>query len=331
MELKNKLHIISAQPMDRYYCWQLRVQLYNFRLHGVSGLYTPLLFMAHGINEISDEFKELENDYPEVKFFYYKDGENITHKFMGGFNYIPLLRPYILRKHFETFPELTKLSFLYLDSDVLFIKPLDLAQFLNDDIVYCSNTRGYNAASYFDSKIKDVKPNRLELYKKIDVLDGAAKLIGISREICVKNEENTGGAQYILKGIDSQFWADVFDGCLFLLLYLRNINSKYFESEDKGFQVWAADMWSVLWNLWKRGIETRTPKELDFAWPYTPIETLNDYHLYHDAGKGDGIFNKRKIEYVLKTSTPYEDDLSYVDRKFSSYFYVQQLLKSKKS
>ena len=31
-------------------------------------------------------------------------------------------------------------------------------------------------------------------------------------------------------------------------------------------QFWTAEMWSMLWNIWKFGIETKVVKELEFSW-----------------------------------------------------------------
>jgi hypothetical protein len=226
-------------------------------------------------------------------------------------------------------PTLSKETFFYLDSDVVFTKVPDFSEYLNDDICYLSNTQNYIAASYFDSKEKDVLPRRLKEYKTRDILQECAKELGISREICEKNELNTGGAQYILKGIDAKFWADVLNGSMILRTHLQNINDKFFQSEERGFQVWCADMWAVLWTLWKRGIETRTPEKMDFCWATSELELWNKKLIYHDAGADKRCFDK--LRYKINELTPFHfmEKFDHVSQDVCSYKYVQELLESK--
>lgn len=349
--------IISVQPDDLQFYWQLKTQLYNFRKYGLSKYYRILLFTPYG-RQPNLMFHKLSEEYPEASFFYYMDIDNHCSHLMKAFNYIPILRPWTLEKHFKAYPELEKKTILYLDSDVIFTQKPPLSAFISDNICYLSYTGdssrkdNYLSAAYFDKKLKDVLPRKVEAYKKIDVLDDTAKLIGINRQVCETNEAHTGGAQYILKGINHKFWADVIDGCMLIRTHLTSVNQKYFESEDKGFQSWCADMWAVLWNLWKRGKETRCPKELDFAWATDRIEKWNEVYIYHDAGaihkplQIDGedhwVFNKRgqrifiNGEYMFLRNytdnqrSPIQDDLSWVSPKLCSYNYVQELILSHK-
>lgn len=336
-----QLHICTAQPDDTVFAWQTRVQLTNFRKYGYSALARILVFIpsdrvSKGINPL---WLQLEKDFPETGFFFYPDTTDILNRFIKGFQYIPLLRPHILQQHFQQYPFLSEEAILYIDSDVIFTKPLDFTPFLEDDICYLSDTKSYISASYFDSKVKDVRPDRLDAYKNIDVLSKCLEMFGLTREIAEENENSSGGAQYLLKNIDSKFWKDVFDGCLFLRMSLLNINERFFpgstpqERENKGFQRWCADMWSVLWNLWKRDQKTLTPKEMDFAWATDSIQKWDKVHLYHDAGAGSNplLFDKRNPKYIIgnNVTTPFEDDLSFVSNEFCSYNYVQQILESK--
>jgi len=329
---------------------------------GYSDKYRILLFTPYG-RQPNEIFWKLAEEYPEAKFFYYLDMKNECSNLMNKFGYIPLLRPWTLREHFKAYKELENDAIFYLDSDVIFTKHLDLDQYLNDDICYLSYTGNadrsdnYISARYFDSKTKDVDPKKLEAYSRRDILAETAQLVGISRETCVTNEPHTGGAQYLLKGINSKFWADVLDGCMMIKTHLQNVNQRFFpgataqDKENRGFQSWCADMWAVLWNVWKRGYETRTPPELDFAWSSSGIENWDKVYLYHDAGATgepfyvDGeahwLFYKRgqRIEispnnyaylrnYTDNQRSPYDDDLSWVSPKFCSYNYVQAINES---
>jgi hypothetical protein len=339
--MDKELIILSAQPNDLYFNWQLRVQLNNLRKHGLSHKYVALIW-EHDKRQRGEDFKkqwkELENDYPEAKFFFIKDTTGELHHLISSVGYIPLLRPWLLSKFFEITPHIDKTAILYIDSDVVFTQRPDFSHLINDDICYLSDTKSYIAASYFDSKIKDVLPEKLESYKEIDVLGDSLGLFDLQREIAEKNENNSGGAQYLLKNIDASFWKDVFRGCVMLKTYLNSINRRFFENEDKGFQSWCADMWSVLFNLWKRGYETRCPKEMDFCWATDPIEKWDQVQIYHDAGattrpveEGHQLFHKREHKYINNFSTPFDDDLSFVSSKYCSFKYVKEIEESAKA
>lgn len=334
-----QLQIITAQPNDSYFIWQLRVQLSNFRKYGYSDRCRILVYKHTnrlGGEDFQAKWDLLAKDYPEAKFFFYEDKEGGLQKTISTYDYIPLLRPWLLAKHFKENPELQKDAILYLDSDVVFTKHLDFTPFLDDDICYLSDTKSYISAQYFDSKIKDVLEEKKEEYEKIDVLDGATKLIGVNREIAVANQEGSGGAQYLLKDIDHHFWEAVFIGCIRIKTYLRYINRQYFESEDKGFQSWCADMWSVLWNLWAKGATTQCPPELNFCWATDHITKWDRCYLYHDAGastrpikEGHRLFHKRDLPYVNNQREPFEDDLSYVSSEYCSKKYVEEIIEAK--
>jgi len=325
------------------------VYLDNLREIGASHMARVLVFSPRG-RKVDPWFKRVESTFSEVKFFYYEDSTGVV----GGDirrteGYIPLLRPYMLAKHFREYPELSSLPLLYTDSDILFLHPLDfLSPFLEDDINYISYTGNRNPggnylnSEYFDSKVKDVLPDKLEKYKIIDVLGGVAELMGVSRTICEENNQNTGGAQYLLKNIDDTFWGDVYEGCCKIRLYLRGINKEYFSSEDKGFQSFCSDMWSVLYNLWKRGATTQCPKEMDFCWATDKREKLQDAHIYHNAGitaedaikEGDitiPSFYKGHPKYRDNIITPFEDPYveevatSPLSKKYCTSYYAEKI------
>lgn len=347
-----ELVFIMAQPDDTYFRWQIEVQINNARKLGLSDKYRYLMFLPHDRMEKgwNKETRELPIRYPEVSFYWYEDTDNILDNYVGPYQYIPLLRPYILAKHFKENPDLVEKAIYYQDADVIWTKYPDfLDKLKDDDICYLSDTKSYIAASYWDSKINDVRPDMLEKYKEIDSLDMMAKQIGITREVCVLNEDGSGGAQYLLKGIDHAFWLDVFRGCLNIRAGLSyhvpgSINSLYFESENKGFQSWCADMWSVLWNLWKRGKKTICPPEMEFAWATDPVEKWKEVYVFHNAGATgsphmvDGVphilfykAGRDGAQYANNVTTPFEDmGHSLVSPQYCSAKYCEEVEDTRK-
>src|SRR5579863_7132078 len=214
--------IVTAQPNTLQYCWQTRVQINNLRKFKLSqGLNVLVLIRQEDL--VLDQWKTLEKDSPEVSFHWYTDDHDIYETFIKSVGYESLVRPYLLSKHYKAFPELSETPIFYIDSDVLFIQPVNFGELLKDDKVYLSDTTSYIGAQYFDSKISQVLPDKLEQYKTIDVLDSALKIFHLKREIAQANQGNSGGAQYLLKGIDADFWEDVFDGAYKLKKYLTAI------------------------------------------------------------------------------------------------------------
>lgn len=329
------LKFICAQPDDTYYTWQVHLWLESLRNIGHSDKAIVLVWTP-SFREKSDRWQKIQDLYPEAEFAYYKDAGDVSQQ-LGV--YIPILRPYSLMKYFQEHPEMTSKAVFYCDCDILFTDKFNIDAYINDEINYLSDTNSYINASYFDSKVKDVLPEKLEEYKNRDILAELTSLIGINREIAEANNDHSGGAQYFLKNVDASFWHKVMNDCLIIRKYLQHINSIFFASEEKGFQSWCADMWAVLWNLWLRDQETKNIPEMDFSWASDPIEKVHKLGMFHNAGivsrdmgypafykgiyhTGKDPFNDTHLDVV------YNDEQS---KKHGTHYYVTKMfeLKSK--
>lgn len=325
---------ICCQPDDDYYIWQVNLWLES--LKNIKQLDKAIILVfTPNFREFNVKWEELQAQYPEAAFHYYKDVDRIS-KLLGL--YIPLLRPYTLMKFFKEFPEMEEKAIFYCDCDILFTENFDIFPFINDEVCYLSNTLSYINATYFDSKVKDVIPEKLEEYKQRDILQETCELVGISREIAEKYNSHSGGAQYLLKNVDWEFWNKVITDCIKIRVHLQKINKEFFENEAKGFQSWCADMWAVLWNLWLKNKETKVVKEMDFAWASDNISKLDTVGIFHNAGitsplQGDipvfykGTYHQGKdplsdphLETVLN------DEKS---KTLCSYYYAQKLMELK--
>lgn len=322
--MNRELVFLSAQPDETYFYWQTEVFINNVRALGYQQEIRVLLFY---IGEKNPMWTWLEAKYKDanVKVFWYKDTEDFASTIL---DYTPLLRAYIFEKHFTEYPELTDKAIFYHDSDIIFTQRWDLDKYLSDDVQYLSDASTYIGASYFESRWKWVKPAMLDEYRTQDVLGTACKIIGIDRDLVRKNEYCSGGAQHILKNIDAKFWKNVReDAAKLRIFFQRVVTPTYFENETEGFNNgWCAEMWALLWNLWKRGDTTSCPKDMDFSWPQTPISDRKNIH--HDTGvtkDQTNLFDKRKIEYLKGLLVPYGDDLSFVSDEYCSSLYVKAI------
>ena len=275
-----ELRFLCVQPDDPYYIWQVHLWLENLKGLGKIDKAIVLIFVPK-FREYNNKWQKLMDLYPEVTFKVYKDEHNIS-KMLGV--YIPILRPYTLWRYWTEFPDMKEKAVFYYDNDVLLTDKFNIDEFIQDDVCYVSDTNSYINASYFDSKVKDVLPEKLEAYKTIDVLSDTTKIVGVTREIAEKNNQHSGGAQYLLKNITVDFWDGMITNTLSIRMSLQQVNKLYFENENKGFQSWCADMWALLWGLWQEGKEVKVIREMDFAWAPDPIEKLNTHFIYHNAG-----------------------------------------------
>jgi len=231
------LKYVCVQPDDTYYTWQVHLWLESLKNRGESDKAIVLIFIPNHRQQ-NHRWQQVMDLYPETEFHFYKDEDQVS-QLLG--TYIPVLRPYTLWRHWKEHPELSDKAIFYCDSDILFTEKFDVQQFIDDDVCYLSDTHSYISASYFDSKVRDVLPDKLEEYKTRDILSEIGSVIGISREEAMEKDKHSGGAQYLLKNIDSKFWSKVMNDCILIRSYLLKINKEFFESENKGFQSWCAD------------------------------------------------------------------------------------------
>ena len=356
-----RLNFITVTENKLRFVWETEVFLSSLRENGYATQANVLIFLTNNKPKLAG-WARLEELYPEVRFYYYPDKD--ISRIGTTFNYPPIHRLYCLQEHWKANPWLENQAILYTDTDIIFSRPLDFNKFLQDDINYLSwtgndtRTDNYLWQPYLDSKIANVNPQKLDHYKRIDIVNKLGQICGIDRETITENNPNTGGAQYLLKGVTQQFWTSCFNTCCEIKMYLAGLNQTYMkgataqEKENNGFQSWCADMWCVLYNLWSHGKKTECPPELDFAWSTDRIEKLDTMYILHNAGVTDEakitvakernpdgsrvvydgpLFFKGKYNF----STPLEDNRLMdiyndpVNKQFCNNRYIAQILKTK--
>lgn len=329
------LQFISCLPIDGYFLWQTELQLHNFREHGYSDKTRILIYVPKGRSSEKDRWIALNNKFPETKFFYFEDEKNECMNLIQQTGYIPILRPWMLEKHFTEFPELEQSAIFYIDSDVIFSQTLDLEQFLQDDVCYLSNTAGYMNLAYFEGKTCNGLPEKMEELRAEDPPAKVFQICGIDRSIVEANDLGTGGAQTILKGVNAEFWKDVKVNSLQIYTYLGKVAKDYFKSESESYQRWCADMHSLLYNLWRRGKKTETPTTLDFAWGTDKVERLKEIYIYHNAGISGSVMNLYGENSMVfykgryhNNSSPYKDIvyINNTDSRYCNSWYAKKLL-----
>jgi hypothetical protein len=310
--LTKKTIFMSAQPDHPYFHWQVEVLINNFIKLGINPNWIEILWAYSG--NPSYDGLALATKYPTVRFFFYQK----TVK--ENFGYIPILRPDILEQHFTRFPELRGETIFYHDSDIIFRQLPDFDSMHSDMYWYLSDTVSYIGANYIKSKSDDLFLDLCSLSK-------------IPPEMVEKNEEGSGGAQYLMKGVTAEYWKEVKEDSLMLYKYMsdrENEERKSLSAEElktyNPIQKWCADMWSVLWGAWKMGAQTIVTPDLDFSWGTSSITDYNRCNIMHNAGvtgeRADTLFYKANF----RDSSPFDADLSFVTPDTASAKYVEAIL-----
>lgn len=303
-----KIRFICAQPATLFYAWQVEVMLQNFISVGIN--INNVEIVCNIEDNVPPEWSKLANGYA-ARFFFYYDKRETKH-------YVSSIRPNILKQHFEVYPELKDDAIFYHDCDIVFTKPIEWYKFTFDNKWYGSDTRFYISHDYIISKGEDI-------------LDKMCEIVNIDKQVIKDNELNCIGAQYLMKGIDATFWANVEKDSenLFKEITEINIQKRLANPSYHELQIWCADMWAVLWNGWKLGYETIVHDDLKFSWATSNQKTWDECFIYHNAGavnSNSGIFYKSDYNYKL----PYNEELD-IKKDTASYNYWQLIQKTAKT
>lgn len=270
------MKFLIVLPEHNYYLWQILVQINNLKKFG----YDKDTIYVIGRREIRRS-KNLNNiiKYSDSKctFYTYRDDRD-------DLTYSSSLRLHLLSKLFKDYPEYENEVFFYIDPDVIFNKKIRFSDLEKNNTWYLSNTKSYIGTKYIKSKGEGL-------------LEEMCNIVGIDPEIVEKNDKNAGGAQYLIKNVNSDFWKKVEKDSV--NLYKLMINTKHKYTPKAPIQAWTADMWSLLWNAWLFNHKTKIIKRFDFCWATDPISKWDDCNILHNAGvvsNDDKFFKKTKYQ-----------------------------------
>jgi len=301
------MKFICCQPAIDYYTWQVEVMINNFIRNGVNGNDIEIV-CGYTTPDIPPNWRKLAQHYNYVRFFFYKD-----ERFNSA--YISSIRPYILHQHWLHHPELEKETIFYHDCDIILSKPVDFQRLIDDgDVCYVSDAVSYIGAKYILSKGEHY-------------LDLMTKIVRIDKQKVIDEEENSGGAQYLIKNIPASFWDKVYKDSE-ILFRMVNVQIQQ-DNPPHAIQIWCADMWAVLWNLWLLDKTVKVTDDMSFSWATSSIQSWDKHPIYHNAGVVDvpnnPLFFKGKYQNVL----PYDIKIEDFSDKQCSIKYVEEILKTK--
>lgn len=298
------MKFICAQPAIPYYTWQVEVLINNFISKGINPNNIEIVCSYKG--SIPEVWSKLAQHYNTVRFFFYEDK-----RVKPG--YISSIRPYILKEHWLKYPELANETFLYHDCDIILTDSFDISSLLNDDICYVSDTVSYIGANYIRSKGEHY-------------LDLMTDIVDVNKQQIIEREKDSGGAQYLIKNVGSDFWEKVYYDSETLYRLVNKQIAK--DNPPHALQIWCADMWAVLWNLWFFDKQVKVDEKLSFSWNTSHISDWDKHPIFHNAGattSENGMFYKA----AYMNTTPYDIDIKDISDIRCGYKYAEEILKTK--
>lgn len=297
------MKILIATFDHNYYLWQCLVQINNFMKYG----YDEDTVYVISTSNPSPALQAMMN-CPRIKskFFLYSDERN-------GSRYPSTLRLHVLEKFFIEHPEYGDEVLFYTDPDVIFTKKLDFSEMEKDEFWHLSDTRSYIDSKYIKSKSE-------QLFKEM------CDIVKVSPEEVSANDDAAGGAQYLLKGVNAEFWKKVLEDSENLFIHMKDTESIY--HPEHPIQSWTADMWSVFWNGIYFGHKIKINKELEFCWATDGIHRWSETNIFHNAGMvGPSETHFSKIEYQ---NSPFNKDIK-VSPDNCTYEYLKEVKETEKN
>jgi hypothetical protein len=308
---------VTAQPDVPYFHWQVKLYTHNFIEKGISPNDIHVIFSTLGNNKLSQGAEELKNI--GINIHSYKD-ERVNKR------YIPSIKPFLLYKWLEQYPEYSKCFFLH-DADIIFRELPDFEKMMNDDICYLSDTIGYIGYDYIMDCCRRYESQHPSS-EKGQLIKEMADTIGISVDLIKENQKNSGGGQYIIKNTDYKLWEKIYLDS-FTLYNNMLIYQRKFPINPGQIQFWTAEMWSVLWNLWLHNFKTKVVNELSFSWATDSVDVYKKHTILHMAGVTDDLkktkFYKGEFINIDPIKKLIEDPtyFNYVDTKSSTIKYIE--------
>lgn len=311
---------VSAQPDVPYFIWQIKLYVHNFiekgidpnQIHVVLGLVQGNTKPSTG----SEQLKELG-----INLHYFTDERYKK-------QYIPSIKPYLISKWIQSNPDHGKLFFLH-DADIIFKDLPNFNDLLNDDVCYLSDTIGYIGYNYI-MDCCDRYETKHPTSEKGQLINEMANVIGLDVETIRSNQDNSGGGQYLIKNSNCELWDKIYKDSIKLYDQMLDYQRR-FPINPGQIQFWTAEMWSLLWNLWMYGFETKISNELSFSWATDNIQKYNEHPILHMAGVTDNLKSTKfyKGDYInidpiskMRENPNYFD---YVDKDSSTIKYVENM------
>ena len=311
---------VSAQPDVPYFIWQIKLYVHNFIDKGIDPNQIHIVLgLVQGKTKPSDESKQLEGMGVNLHFFLDERSKK---------NYIPSIKPYLISKWIQSNPKYGELFFLH-DADIIFNRLPNFDDLLNDDKNYLSDTIGYIGYNYI-MDCCDRYETKHQTSQKGQLINEMVEVIGIDVNTVKDNQENSGGGQYLIKNSNCELWDKIYKDSTKLYEQMLSYQKRYPINPGQ-IQFWTAEMWSLLWNLWLYGNETKITDELSFSWATDNTNKYEKHPILHMAGVTDSLKTTKfyKGDYInidpISKIRENPNHFDYIDKDSSTIKYIENM------
>jgi hypothetical protein len=304
------MKFVSAQPATQYFVWQHEVFDYQFQKLGYDINDSIVVFVK--TDPLSETVIKYVNKNKHRVILVEDERKD---KF-----YIPSIKIHGLYQLYKHHYHLIDGHNVFLhDSDIVFTKHFDWDSIVKiPNTAYASDCISYIGAKYIDSKSPILT-------------DKMCEIVDISPALVRAKERQAGSAQTIFpkNSIDYKFFEKCEKDANRLYQFGSSEEGKSYKKANDPYpiQIWCAEMWSILWNLWLKGIACVVHKDMEFGWPNWNLKELDKVKILHLSGitsDKDGQFYKGK--YINKL--PFGEDFSNINKDKAYGYYasiVQEL------
>lgn len=296
------MKFITPIPDSPYHLWQVLVQMANFRELGYEeDAHYPIVYFNDRPSDLllrlweSDEVRASLHLYPDTR---------------DDLSYPASMKPWLMGKFFEQFPQEVSSVYNYLDPDCVFTRPMDFTPFRDTSSRrwYGSNTRSYTGADYLRSKSDEL-------------LHELCAIAEVSTDQVLAHDENSIGAQYFIHGAGAEFWFNLERTSVIAYRHMKENTAAYHPaSHTYPVQAWCAEMYMQQYHTIKAGFTPVASDLMTFGWASSPAEAWQAHPYFHDAGLP--AENGRDFcKVTWKDDSPFGKDID-VSPESASYGYV---------
>jgi hypothetical protein len=166
--------------------------------------------------------------------------------------------------------------------------------------------------------------------EKGQLISEMTNVIGLDVETVKVNQDNSGGGQYLIKNSNCELWDKIYKDSIKLYDQMLDYQRR-FPINPGQIQFWTAEMWSLLWNLWMYGFETKISDELSFSWATDDTQKYEKHPILHMAGVTDNLKSTKfyKGDYInmdpILKMRENPNHFDYIDKESSTIKYIENM------
>ena len=306
-----KLRFIVPFPDTDYYLSQILIQNNNFEKFG----YDVETHFVAGIcyGKINPHLQRIvDSGLLKSTWHIYFDERTGEER-----RYSASLKDHLMYRYFKEFPEEKDNYYFLADPDMIFLEPFDFTPYMDGKTWWGSDTSSYMNLAYFRQKGEGF-------------FEEMCDHVGISPELVIANDKNIIGANYLTVNNTAEFWERIYKKAAETYNWLGTIQPKYFKPEmGFWFQSFCTEMFLIIWELWKDGVETKHDENWNFHWTNSWVKDKK-HKIFHLAGEASQDQSKT-VHYAKRAyehRSPFNKDYSMIHPDSLTNLYINEIVET---